>query len=117
MNGGGWHWYGVNGGGLPGYGVSGGGWLWYVVSGGGGLGMGHEASRRLDGPDGRDGPDSKDFPSLKIVIVGHVGEVDHASHLRPKQGRSQKCIVYKEPMKRTSERYDSESLRYEIKFY
>ena len=64
-----------------------------------------------DGPDGRD---SKDFPSLKFIIVGHVSKVGHCSHLQPIQGRSQRCFVYKESMKRTSKQYDYEYFGYII---
>ena len=82
----------------------------YVVSAGGGGPDGHEATGPLDGPDGHD---SKDFPSLKFVIIaGHISKVGRCSHLRPIQGRSQRCFVYKESMKRTSKQYDSESFGY-----
>ena len=71
-----------------------------------------------DGPGGRD-ITGKDFPELKFVIIAaHISKVGRWSRLQPIQGSSQNRIMHKEPsMKRTSKRYDSESLRYEIKFY
>ena len=91
-------------------------------------GLARGASRLSDGPgrldssgpsDGPDriasGPNSKDFPSLKFVIIaGHISKVGRCSHPRSIQGRSQKRIMYKEPMKRSIKRYNSESFGYII---